>query len=84
MDEKFTSTTLKDLANFRSDLMLKKAVFGFMANQLISKSEKEKIAQMFKNFDKNGDGKLDKQEIKDGYSTFMKKIMGDDEIDKIF
>ena len=34
-----------------------------MASQLVSKGEKEKLASMFKNFDKNSDGKLDKKEI---------------------
>lgn len=55
-----------------------------MASQLVSKSEKEKLAQMFKTFDKNGDGRLDKKEIQEGYEKYHSKIIGDDEIDTIF
>jgi Ca2+-binding EF-hand superfamily protein len=48
---------------------------------MVSKSEKEKLAAMFKTFDKNGDGKLDKAEIQQGYEKYEGKIVGDDEID---
>jgi len=33
----------------------------------VSKKEKEKLSAMFKSFDKNSDGKLDKKEIQEGY-----------------
>jgi calcium-dependent protein kinase len=39
---------------------------------------------MFKTFDKNGDGKLDKKEIQQGYEKYNGKIIGDEEIDDIF
>jgi calcium-dependent protein kinase len=39
---------------------------------------------MFKTFDKNGDGKLDKAEIQQGYEKYEGKIVGDEEIDEIF
>jgi len=34
--------------------------------------------------DTNGDGKLDKAEIKNGYSEFFGKQMSDEEIDELF
>jgi len=34
--------------------------------------------------DLNGDGKLDKDEIKQGYKEYYDKDLGDDEIDEIF
>jgi len=43
------------------------ATYTFMASQLVSKNEKQKLADMFKAFDKNGDGSLDKMEIHAGY-----------------
>lgn len=51
-----------------------------MASQLVSKEEKEKLAKMFKTFDKNSDGKLDKNEIQQGYEK-LGRMIGDDEID---
>ena len=55
-----------------------------MASQLVSKQEKEKLAQMFKTFDKNGDGRLDKKEIQEGYHKYQHKMISDEEIDEIF
>ena len=39
---------------------------------------------MFKAFDKDGDGKLSKQELKDGYNEHYGRVMSDEEIDKMF
>jgi len=52
-----------------------------MASQLVGKQEKEKLATMFKSFDKNGDGRLDKKEIQDGYKKFHHKLISDEEVD---
>lgn len=39
---------------------------------------------MFKSFDQNGDGRLDKKEIQDGYKKFHHKLISDEEINNIF
>jgi len=51
---------------------------------LISKQEKEQIDKVFKAMDLNGDGKLDKDEIKQGYKEYYDKDLDDDEINEIF
>jgi len=55
-----------------------------MASQLINKDERERLSGLFKAFDKNSDGKLDKKELQEGYVLHMKQILGDEEIDTIF
>jgi len=55
-----------------------------MASQLVTKEEKEKLASMFKSFDKNGDGRLDKKEIQEGYAKYHSKVVTDEEINTIF
>jgi len=51
---------------------------------LISKSEKERLAKIFKAIDKNGDGKLSKTEILEGYEEHFGKHLDEDELDTLF
>jgi Ca2+-binding EF-hand superfamily protein len=49
----------------------------------VSKKEREKLAKVFKKFDSNNDGKLDRNELRTGYSK-MNKIISDEELNTIF
>jgi len=75
---------LSNLKTFRADQKLKQATFAFIASQLLSKSEKENLARIFKAIDKNGDGKLSKEEIFEGYDLFFGKHLDKEEIEKMF
>jgi calcium-dependent protein kinase len=50
----------------------------------LTKAEKENLARIFKAIDKNGDGKLSKDEIFDGYDQFFGKNLDKGEIEKMF
>lgn len=84
IDSKTAENALSSLQNFRADQKLKQAAFSFIASQLISKSEKERLAKIFKAIDKNGDGKLSKEEILDGYEEHFGKHLDEDELDSLF
>ena len=75
---------LSNLKHFRADQKLKQATFAFIATQLLSKSEKENLAKIFKALDKNGDGKLSKEEIFDGYENFFGKHLEKEDLEQMF
>lgn len=72
------------MKGFRADQTLKAATFAFIAGQLISKTEKDNLARVFKAFDKNGDGKLSMEEVKIGYMEHYGRVMSDEEIERMF
>merc|ERR1711990_522031 len=77
-------TALDNLKNFNANTTMKQATFAFIASQLLSKSERDGLAKVFKAFDKDGNGKLDMKEVKDGYLNHYGKVMSDEEVEAMF
>ena len=50
----------------------------------MSKKERDNLAQVFKKFDKNGDGMLSFEEVKTGYREFYNQDLQNSEVKKIF
>ena len=84
VDSTAANNALNNLKGFRSGQKLKVAAASYIGSQLISKSEKEKLGKIFKALDANGDGKLSKEEIHDGYEEHFGKLLNEDELDKLF
>ena len=84
VDQNLAMGALSNLKTFRADQKLKQATFAFIASQLLTKGEQENLAKIFKAIDKNGDGKLSKEEIMDGYDQFFGKNLDKDDIEKMF
>lgn len=61
------ATALKNLKKFSTDTKLKQATMAFIVNQLVDEKEKKDLKGVFQLLDKNGDGRLSKEEIIDGY-----------------
>jgi len=74
-------SALDNLSRFNSDVTLKQATYSFIASQLMSKQERDNLAKVFKAFDKNGDGKLSMEEVKEGYLEHYGRIMSDQEVE---
>jgi len=72
------TSALKNLQTFNASSKLKQATYAFIASQLLSKQEKTEIDKVFRAMDVNGDGKLSKEEIKNGYAEFFGKSLTDE------
>lgn len=84
VDEGVALGALSNLKEFRADQTLKRATFAFIASQLLKKDEKAHLARVFQSFDKDGNGKLDKEEVKNGYLEHYGQAMSDEEVDQMF
>ena len=84
IDESAAISALDNLKGFKADTTMKQATFAFIASQLLSKNERDGLAKVFKAFDKNGDGKLSMQEVKEGYLEHYGKVMSDEEVEQMF
>ncbi|CAG9321113.1 unnamed protein product [Blepharisma stoltei] len=74
--------TLKNFKHFYSSSKLYQSVLLFMTNSLISDAERKQAMDIFIEMDKNGDGKLSKQEILEGFNKSSLQIT-EEEVDKL-
>ena len=84
VNESEAMSALSNLKEFKVESTMKQATFAFIASQLLSKTERDGLAKVFKAFDKNGDGKLSMEEVKEGYLEHYGKIMSDEEVEQMF
>ena len=84
VNETDATNALGNLTKFKAESTMKQATFAFIASQLLSKTERDGLAKVFKAFDKNGDGKLSMEEVKEGYLEHYGKIMSDEEVEEMF
>lgn len=75
--------SLNNLKAFRTEVKLQHAVLTFISSQLISREESKRLAEHFKALDKNGDGKLSREELLEAYKTNMSNEAAIEEVEKI-
>lgn len=61
-------TTLQRLKNFHANVKLKQATLAFIATHLATSDETRHLQEVFRQIDKNGDGRLSKEELEAGIS----------------
>lgn len=82
-DNLFEASSLEKLKGFRVEQKLQHAVLTFIASQLINKEESKKLAETFRSIDKNGDGKLSREELLEAYKLTMGRDEAAEEVEKI-
>lgn len=71
-DEKLNVLSLKRLQSFKVRNQLQQAVIAYIANHLQSQETMNKLKEVFQQFDKNGDGVLERNELLEGYMKLGK------------
>lgn len=72
----------ENLINFKAEKALQRFSLKFIARNLFSNQQYEQITKIFKYLDKNGDGRLSKEEISEVFKNVLK--LEKTEINKIF
>lgn len=57
---------------------------SYIGSQLLSKENREDLGKVFRLLDKNSDGRLSKEEVKEGYLKHFGQQMTEDEVDTMF
>ncbi|EGR27981.1 hypothetical protein IMG5_185640 [Ichthyophthirius multifiliis] len=78
--------SLKNMRNFRAEKKLQEATLMFFVNNLATKEEKNELLKVFQSLDTNGDGKLSREELINGYKKILnqgEEIEAEEEVDRI-
>ena len=65
------SQLFRNLRNFRTEQMLKKATISFITSQLSTRTEREEMMELFRSLDTDHSGSLDARELKQGFSLLF-------------
>lgn len=69
VDEELAQKVFERLHTFHRHSIIKQAALAFIGSQLISKKDKNEVTSIFKKLDKNGNGSINKQELKEGFES---------------
>lgn len=72
-----------NLKKFHSHEKLQQAVLTFIATQLLSKEETRELSEKFREIDKNGDGKIGRDELLAEYSKKLSRLQAQEEVERI-
>lgn len=72
IDSKLNVLSLKHLQAFKVRNQLQQATLAYIANHLQSQETMNRLKEVFQQFDKNGDGVLERDELLEGYMKLGK------------
>lgn len=65
-------SAISNMIRFQSSQKLVKAALLYMGSKLTTKEETRDLTRIFEKLDRNGDGQLDRNELKSGYKELMR------------
>ncbi|OMJ81538.1 hypothetical protein SteCoe_17944 [Stentor coeruleus] len=74
---------INSMKTFHTTGKLQHAVLAFITSQLSSKDETSSLAETFKSIDKNGDGKLSREELLQEFKKTMREEEAEQEVQRI-
>lgn len=81
--ENLKMTILNRLSNFHAFHKLREAVYSFIISQLVTVDETRLLREVFKDIDKDGDGKISVNELAEEYSKLLESEEAYKEAEKI-
>lgn len=75
---------ISNLKQFKAKYEFQKAILLYFVNFFDIKEEKNRLYKVFKSLDKDGDGQLNREELKAAYAKSAKGFNVDEEVDRIF
>ena len=76
--------TLASMSKFNATQKLQQATMSMMVQNMASKKETAELQQVFMQLDTNKDGKLQYNELLDGYTEYYGASVAQEEVDRIF
>lgn len=73
-DKPLAMQAINNLVSFSSENYLQRIAMSYIVTQLVSNSEIEELKKTFQELDRNGDGRLSKDEIENGCLKYFNKI----------
>ena len=75
--------SFQNLKQFRASQKLQQAVMSFISAQLVSREDTRHLTETFRSLDVNGDGKLSREELLNGYRKTMGSSEAEVEVERI-
>lgn len=83
-DKNIGVAVIDNLRNFKTDYTLQKAIMIYFVNFFDLNEEKKRLLETFNKIDKNGDGQISKQELKEVLEQQVTTMDVETEVEKIF
>jgi calcium-dependent protein kinase len=84
IDIDYSKKVLNNLRNFNAEQKFQQAVVTYITHNLVKKVEISNLRRIFRMLDKDNDGRISKNELKDAFRDLLGTVLADIELESIF